>query len=75
MERFKRRPLAAAMLMAFSASAPEWALAQAQSEQTLPEVRVRGGDSFRTETTVSRDAHRDAAARHSAVHQYGAAVA
>jgi catecholate siderophore receptor len=52
MERFKRRPLAAAMLVAFSASAPEWVLAQAQSEQTLPEVRVRG-DSYRTETTVS----------------------
>jgi catecholate siderophore receptor len=52
MERFKRRPLAAAMLVAFSASAPEWALAQAQSEQTLPEVRVRG-DSYRTETTTS----------------------
>src|SRR5262245_35265925 len=50
MKRFKRRPLAAAMVMAFSA--PEWALAQAQSEQTLPEVRVRG-DSYRTETTVS----------------------
>src|SRR5688572_18706265 len=52
MERFKRRPLAAAMLLAFSAAAPEWAQAQAQSEQTLPEVRVRG-DSYRTETTVS----------------------
>ena len=52
MERFKRRPLAAAMLLAFSASAPEWAQAQTQSEQTLPEVRVRG-DSYRTETTVS----------------------
>jgi catecholate siderophore receptor len=52
MEHFKRRPLAAAMLVAFSASAPEWALAQSQSEQTLPEVRVRG-DSYRTETTVS----------------------
>jgi catecholate siderophore receptor len=52
MERFKRRPLAAAMLLAFSASAPEWVQAQTQSEQTLPEVRVRG-DSYRTETTVS----------------------
>src|SRR5262245_23893802 len=50
MERFKRRPLAAAMLVAFSA--PEWALAQTQSEQTMPEVQVRG-DSFRTQTTVS----------------------
>jgi catecholate siderophore receptor len=50
MERFKRRPLAAAMLVAFAA--PDWALAQAQSEQTLPEVRVRG-DAYRTETTVS----------------------
>ena len=50
MNRFKRRPLAAAMLLAFSAS--EWALAQSQPEQTLPEVRVRG-DSYRTETVVS----------------------
>jgi catecholate siderophore receptor len=48
MTQFKRRPLATAMLMAFSAPV----LAQAQSEQTLPEVRVRG-DSYRTETTVS----------------------
>src|SRR5262245_34490248 len=52
MERFKRRPLAAAMLVAFSAATPEWAAAQAQSEQTLPEVRVLG-DSYRTETVVS----------------------
>src|SRR5215510_5270012 len=52
MKRFKRRPLAAAMLVAFSASASEAALAQSQSEQTLPEVRVRG-DSYRTETVVS----------------------
>jgi catecholate siderophore receptor len=40
MKRFKRRPLAAAMVLVFAA--PEWAMAQAQSEQTLPEVRVRG---------------------------------
>jgi catecholate siderophore receptor len=52
MERFRRRPLAAAMLVAFSASAPEVVLAQSQAEQTLPEVRVRG-DSYRTETVVS----------------------
>jgi catecholate siderophore receptor len=52
MRRFKRRPLAAAMLMVFST--PEWAFAQAQSEQTLPEVRVRAGqDGFRTETNTS----------------------
>ena len=50
MERFKRRPLAAAMLVVFAA--PEWALAQPQSEQTLPEVRVRG-DSYRTDATTS----------------------
>src|SRR5688500_9686727 len=54
MERFKRRPLAAAMLVAFSATAPGWALAQAQSEQTLPEVRVRGAqEGFKTESTSS----------------------
>jgi catecholate siderophore receptor len=54
MERFKRRPLAAAMLVAFSATAPGWALAQAQSEQTLPEVRVRGAqEGFKTESTNS----------------------
>lgn len=51
MQRFKRRPLAAAILVAFSA--PEWALAQAQQrEQTLPEVRVQGAqEGFRTEST------------------------
>jgi catecholate siderophore receptor len=50
MQRFKRRPLAAAMLMVFSA--PEWALAQAQAEQTMPEVRVRGAqEGFAPATT------------------------
>jgi catecholate siderophore receptor len=50
MHRFKRRPLAAAMLVAFST--PEWALAQAQREQTLPEVRVQGAqEGFKTEST------------------------
>jgi catecholate siderophore receptor len=50
MQRFKRRPLAAAILVAFST--PEWALAQAQREQTLPEVRVQGAqEGFRTEST------------------------
>ncbi|HWM41749.1 MAG TPA: TonB-dependent siderophore receptor [Burkholderiales bacterium] len=54
MERFKRRPLAAALLVAFSG--PDWALAQSQTEQpreqTLPEVRVRGEqEGFRTEST------------------------
>lgn len=51
MQRFKRRPLAAAILVAFST--PEWALAQAQQrEQTLPEVRVQGAqEGFRTEST------------------------
>jgi catecholate siderophore receptor len=46
MQRFKRRPLAAALLVAFSTPA------LAQSEQTLPEVRVRGEqEGFRTEST------------------------
>jgi catecholate siderophore receptor len=50
MKRFKRRPLAAAMLLAFSV--PEWALAQ--DEQTLPEVRVQGTqESFGAESTGS----------------------
>jgi len=48
MHQFKRRPLAAAILTLFSSAAA----AQAQSEQTLPEVKVQG-DSFRTETTTS----------------------
>ena len=48
MERFKRRPIAAAMLLVFSAPV----LAQSQAEQTLPEVRVRGEqEGFRTEST------------------------
>src|SRR5262245_12638132 len=56
MHRFKRRPLAAAMLVAFVA--PEWAAAQSQPqsqpEQALPEVRVRGAqEGFRTESTGS----------------------
>jgi catecholate siderophore receptor len=46
MQRFKRRPLAAALLVVFSAPV------LAQSEQTLPEVRVRGEqEGFRTEST------------------------
>ena len=52
MPQFQRRPLAAAMLLMFSA-APT-ALAQTQSEQTLPEIKVQGGQeqpSFRTDTT------------------------
>ena len=52
MERFKRRPLAAAMLLVFSS--PEWAIAQSQTEQTLPEVRVRGAqETFAPDTTGS----------------------
>jgi catecholate siderophore receptor len=52
MHRFKRRPLAAAILVAFST--PEWALAQAQRDQTLPEVRVQGtSDGFTPKTTTS----------------------
>jgi catecholate siderophore receptor len=51
MERFKRRPLAAAVLLMFSVPTP--ALAQARTEQTLPEVQVRGEQDtgFRTEST------------------------
>jgi catecholate siderophore receptor len=49
MAHFKRRPLAAAILMAFSA------LAQAQQDQSLPEVRVRStpDSGFRPESTGS----------------------
>jgi catecholate siderophore receptor len=51
MPRFKRRPLAAAVLMMFSST--HYALAQSQSEATLPEVRVRGQQDtgFRVEST------------------------
>src|ERR1700741_1109967 len=48
MKRFKPRPLAAAILMAFAAPA----MAQSTTEQTLPEIRVRGEqEGFRTEST------------------------
>jgi catecholate siderophore receptor len=48
MERFKRRPIAAAMLLAFSAPV------LAQTEQVLPEVRVQGEqERFRSESTGS----------------------
>jgi len=40
MNRLKRRPLAAAIVTLFSTAA----IAQAQSEQVLPEVKVRGDD-------------------------------
>ena len=51
MHRFKRRPLAAAVFLMFSA--PQVALAQSQGETTLPEVRVRGAQDagFSTEST------------------------
>ncbi len=52
MPQFQRRPMAAAILMMFSA-APA-ALAQTKPEQTLPEVKVQGAPEqpgFRTETT------------------------
>ena len=53
MERFTRRPLAAAMMLAFSS--PEWAIAQSGQEQSLPEVTVRGAPppAFRPEVTGS----------------------
>jgi catecholate siderophore receptor len=57
MQRFKRRPLAAAMLMVFSA--PEWALAQAQTEQTMPEVRVRGAQEGFAPATTSTGTRTD----------------
>ena len=51
MHGFKRRPLAAAMLVAFAA--PVLAQ-QSQTEQTLPEVRVRGvQEGFGTDSTGS----------------------
>jgi catecholate siderophore receptor len=50
MPKSKRRPLAAAVMIAFSA--PQGALAQARPEQTLPEVNVRGAqDRYRTESS------------------------
>jgi catecholate siderophore receptor len=50
MQRFKRRPLAAAIMLALAA--PEWAAAQSPTEQTLPEVRVQGAqEGFRPEST------------------------
>ncbi|HTP96447.1 MAG TPA: TonB-dependent siderophore receptor [Burkholderiales bacterium] len=51
-KRFKRRPLAAALFMIFSAPVP----AEAQSEATLPEVKVKdasGAEGFRTDSTRS----------------------
>lgn len=57
MQRFKRRPLAAAILTLFSVAPAAHAQSQApaaQREQTLPEVKVRGAqDGFTTETTTS----------------------
>ncbi len=54
--RFKRRPLAAAVLLVFSG--PHFAHAQAQkpaAEQTLPEVKVQGApeSGFKTESITS----------------------
>lgn len=59
MHRFKRRPLAAAVFMAFAT--PQVALAQlvaqqpaAPAEQTLPQINVRGvQDHFRTDSNGS----------------------
>jgi catecholate siderophore receptor len=52
MHRFKRRPLAAAVFMLFSA--PQLAQAQTQAEQTLPQITVRGEqDHFRTDANLS----------------------
>src|SRR5262245_61496392 len=52
MERFKRRPLAAAVLLTFGV--PGWAQTEQTREQTLPEVRVRGAqEGFRTESTTT----------------------
>jgi catecholate siderophore receptor len=51
-KRLQRRPLAAAIFMMFAA--PSLALAQAQPETTLPEIKVRdtaGSDDMRTEST------------------------
>jgi catecholate siderophore receptor len=52
MPRFKRRPLAAAILMTFSS--PLLAQAQPAPEQTLPQVDVRDArDHFRTDANTS----------------------
>ena len=51
-QRFKRRPLAAAIFMVFSA--PALAQTQSQPEATLPEVKVKdasGAEGFRTDST------------------------
>jgi catecholate siderophore receptor len=61
MHRYKRRPIAAAVLMLFSAPPLAFAQAQApsqtqtQTEQTLPEIRVRAAqeEGFRTDSTSS----------------------
>lgn len=54
MLRFKRRPLAAAILTLFS-TAPQFAAAQAQAERSLPEVKVQGAaePGFKTDATSS----------------------
>jgi len=54
MSNFKRRPLAAAILALFSAT-PQIAAAQAQREQTLPEVKVQGApdSGFKNDSTSS----------------------
>jgi len=50
MHRFKRRPLAAAVLVIFAI--PQFAHGQARSEPSLPEVNVQGRqDGFRTESS------------------------
>ena len=71
MTRFKRRPLAAAILALLST--PPLAFAQAQPEQTLPEIKVQGeaerADGPVTGYRATRSAHlhqdRYAAARKS----------
>jgi len=50
MHRFKRRPLAAAVLMMFAV--PHFAHGQSRSEPSLPEVKVQGKqDGFRSESS------------------------
>lgn len=54
MQNFKRRPLAAAIVVAFSSMPFQTAQAQSPAEQRLPQVDVRDArDSFATESNAS----------------------
>ena len=83
MARFTRRPIAAAVILMFSGAGAALAQQPAAPEapqpptQTMPEVKVTappdGGQGFKVELEPRAATHRDAAARHSAVHEHRAA--